>query len=304
MPADAQTYPTRPVKIIVGFAAGGTVDAVTRIYADRLSQHFDKQFVVENMPGGGSHIAAAVAAKAPPDGYTLLLVTNANTTGVSLYEKLNYQFPDDFAPIALLAGAPSVLVASPTLKVNSVKELIELAKAKPTEVLYGSAGIGTATHMAAEMFQMGTQTKLTHVPYKALSGAMMDLTGGRLSILFSPLGTVAGAMKEGQLTGLAVTSPERTAFAPELPTLAESGVPEFDVKLWIGLVAPKGTPNEVVDSLIKAIQAIQTNDALKPQLFAAGAEPLSSYGAAFGTFMRKDVDVWRKVVEYAGVKIK
>ena len=139
--------------------------------------------------------------------------------------KLNYQFPEDFEPVALLAGAPSVLVASPALKVNTVKELIDLAKAKPTEVLYGSAGIGTATHMPAEMFQMGTQTKLTHIPYKALNGVMMDLTGGRLSILFSPLGTVSGAIKEGQLKGLAVTSAERTSFAPELPTLAESGVP-------------------------------------------------------------------------------
>lgn len=303
-PAQAENYPTRPVKIIVGFAAGGTVDALTRIYADKLSRHFGKQFVVENIPGAGGHIASVAAARSQPDGYTLFVATNANTTGVSLYEKLNYRFPDDFEPIAMLASAPSALVASPTLNVNSVKELIATAKAKPGQILYGSAGVGTATHMAAELFQIETQTKMTHVAYKELGPALLDLMGGRISILFSPLGTVIGSINSGKLKGLAVTTERRTTLASNIPTIAESGVPGFDVKLWIGLVAPKGTPQETLQAVGKAVMAVQQNTDLAPSLLAAGGEPIALAFADFADFMRKDIQTWAKVVQHTGIKIK
>jgi tripartite-type tricarboxylate transporter receptor subunit TctC len=303
-PAQSESYPTRPVKIIVGFAAGGTVDALTRIYANKLSQYLGKQVIVENIPGAGGHIASAAAARAQSDGYTLFLATNANTTGVSLYEKLNYRFPDDFEPIAMLASAPSALVVSPMLDANSVKELIAAAKAKPGQILYGSAGVGTGTHMAAELFQMETQTKMTHVAYKELGAALLDLMGGRISVLFSPLGTVIGSINGGKLKGLAVTTERRTALAPDIPTIAESGVPGFDVKLWIGLVAPKGTPEEVLQAVGKAVAAVQQNSDLAPSLLAVGGEPVSISFADFADFMRKDIQTWAKVVEHTGIKIK
>lgn len=300
----AQDYPNRSIRVLVGFAAGGTVDAITRIYASKLSERLGQQIVVENVPGGGSHIVSTTASRAQPDGYTLLIATNANTTGVSLYEKLNYRFPDDFEAVGLFAGAPSALVASPAAGVNSVRELIAAAKAKPGEITYGSAGVGTATHMAAEWFQMATGTKFTHVPYKALGGAMADLMGGRLSILFSPLGTVSGAIKNGQLKGLAITTAERSKFAPDLPTIIEGGVPDLDIRLWVGLVAPKGTPKAVTERLVKALAEVQKDEDLIKRLAGAGAEPRVSLGPDFEAFMRKDVNVWAEVVKFAGVKIK
>lgn len=302
--AQADSYPTRPVKIIVGFAAGGTVDALTRIYADRLSKYFGKQVIVEDIPGAGGNIASAAVARAQPDGYTLLLATSANTVGVSLYEKLNYQFPGDFEPIAALASAPMAIVASPKLDANSVKELVAAVKAKPGQILFGSAGVGTGTHMAAELFEMETQTTMTHAPYKALNAAMLDVMEGRISVLFSPLGTVIGQIKSGKLKALAVTTERRSTLAPEIPTIAESGLPGYDVTLWIGLVAPKGTPPEVLQAVGKAVAAAQQNSDLAPNLLAAGGEPISISFANFGEYMRKDVQTWATVVQHTGIKIK
>jgi tripartite-type tricarboxylate transporter receptor subunit TctC len=303
-PVLGDSYPTRPVRILCGFAAGGTVDALARIYADKLSQHFGKQFVVENVPGGGGHIASAMAARSQPDGYTLFIATNANTTGVSLYEKLNYDFPGDFEPIAMLAGAPSVLVASPTASFNSVKELIADAKAKPGAVLYGSAGVGTATHMAAELFQIDTDTKLTHVPYKALNAAIIDLLAGRISILFSPLGTVSGSIQNGNMKALAVTADKRTAFAPNIPSIAEAGVRDFDVKLWVGLVAPKGTAQDILQQIGKAVMAAQKDEELVKRVMAVGGEPTSIAFGDFAAYMDKDIKIWARVVDHTGIKIK
>jgi tripartite-type tricarboxylate transporter receptor subunit TctC len=302
--AFAQDYPARPVKIICGFAAGGTVDALARIYADKLSQHFGKQFVVENVPGNGGHIASAMAARSAPDGYTLFIATNANTTGVSLYEKLNYEFPADFTAIAMLASAPSVLVASPMAGFNSVKELIAFAKAKPGEVLYGSAGVGTATHMAAELFQIETGTKLTHVPYKALSAATVDLLAGRISILFSPLGTVAGQIKAGQVKALAITGDERSSLAPEIPSTGDAGLSGFDVKLWVGLIAPKNTPKDIIQAVGKAVEAAQKDEEMLKRVVAVGGEPSTMTFGTFAAYMEKDIKVWAKVVDHTGIKIK
>ena len=303
-PVQSQSYPERPVKILVGFAAGGTVDTITRIYAEKLSAHFNKRFVVENMPGAMGRIATVTAVKAQPDGYTLLMANNANSTEVSLNKKLDYRFPEDFEAIAMLAGLHSALVASPALGVNSVRELIAAAKAKPGEIVYGSAGVGTGTHMVAELYQMSTQTKLTHVPYKALGGAIADLLSGRLSLLFAPLGTVSESIKSGKLKGLAVTTGTRSTLAPNLPTIAESGVPDFDVTLWIGLVAPKGTPLKAVETVGEGVAAAQRGNDLAPRLLAVGGEPISRSFADFYAFMQKDVQTWARVVQDTGVKVE
>jgi tripartite-type tricarboxylate transporter receptor subunit TctC len=289
---------------LVGFAAGGTLDTITRIYADRLSKRLGVPFIVENMPGAGGNIASTAAAHARPDGYTLLLANNANTTGVSLYEKLSYRFAEDFEPIAMLARAPTALVGSPLLKASTVSELVAAAKAKPGEILYGSAGVGTGTHMAAELFQLETASKMTHVPYKALSAALVDLAGGRISILFSPLGTVIGQIKAGKVKGLAVTTEKRTALAPDLPTMAESGGPDINVNLWLGLVAPRGTPQEAIKTIGDAVTAVQHSPDLATKLGAVGGEPVSLTYAGFAKFIQKDIQTWAMVVQHTGIKIK
>lgn len=299
-----QSYPDRPVKILVGFPAGTTTDILARIYADKLSETFKMRFVVENLPGAASNNAAAAAARAEPDGYTLYLATVANSISVSLYKKLRYEFPGDFAPISLLASAPPVLVVSPSLGVSSIADLIRVAKAKPGEIMYGSAGVGTGPQLAAELFNMMAGVKLVHVPYKGTNEAAADLIGGRLSVLFAPLPTVAGFIADGRLKALATTTAQRTSVAPDLPTIAESGVPGFDVTLWFGLVAPKGTPRQILSSLAAAVEdAMKSND-VKKALATNGGEPIAASLDAFASFIAADVPKWAKVVEFAGLKVE
>jgi tripartite-type tricarboxylate transporter receptor subunit TctC len=301
--ASAQEYPTKPVRIIVGFPGGTSTDALTRIYADKLSEHFNQRFIVENMPGAASNTAAAAAAKADADGYTLYLATNANAISVSLYKNLRYKFPDDFAPIGLLASAPPVLSVSSGLGVSSVKELIAAAKQRPGEISYGSSGVGTGPQLAAELFNMMTGIKLTHIPYKGTNEAVTDLLTNRIGVLFSPLPTVAGLGKEGRLKVLATGSGKRSIGAPDLPTIAEAGVPGFDVSLWFGLVAPKGTPPAILKAIAAAIEKAHQNDDVKLRLAANGGEPMKASLEDFAAFIAKDVPKWAKAVEHAGMKI-
>jgi tripartite-type tricarboxylate transporter receptor subunit TctC len=303
--ASAQdSYPSRTVRVIIGFPAGGATDILTRIYVEKLNQRFNGRFVVENMPGAVSNNAAAVAARAAPDGYTLYVATNTNTTNMSLYKNLRYEFPGDFAPVAMLAGAPPVLVVNTALKINSVRELVAAAKARPGEIMYGSAGIGTGPYMAAELLNMLAQIKMAHVPYRGTNEAIADLLTGRISVILPPLPIIAGFMKDDRLKVLAVTTEKRSASAPDLPTVAESGVPGFDVTTWFGIVAPKGTPLAIRKALAEAIEDIGRGEDTRKRLAAAGGElmPLSLDG--FGEYMDKDVPKWAKVIEFAGVKIQ
>jgi tripartite-type tricarboxylate transporter receptor subunit TctC len=299
-----EAYPNRPVRIIVGFPAGTTTDILARIYADKLAEHFKERFIIENRPGASSNTAAGTAARANPDGYTLFVATNANSTSVSLYKHLDYAFPGDFAPIALLASAPPVLVVSSALNVNSVPELIALAKAKPGEIMYGSAGVGTGPYMAAELLNMLANIKMTHVPYKGTNEAIADLITGRLSVLFAPLPSVSGFVNDGRIKLLAATPEKRTTVAPNLPTLSELGVKGFDVTLWFGLVAPKGTPPTILKALAEAVQEAAKSDEVKKRLATAGGEPISATLDEFGAFIAKDIPKWAKVIQHAGVELR
>jgi tripartite-type tricarboxylate transporter receptor subunit TctC len=299
--AAAQDYPNRPVRIIIGFPAGGATDVVTRIFADKLSERFKAKFLVENMPGASSNNAAGAVARAQPDGYTLLVATNTNTTNVSLSKNLRFGFPGDFAPVGMLATAPVVLAVSADLNVKSVRELIAAAKARPGEIMYGSAGVGTGGFMAAELLNMMAGLKLTHVPYKGTNEAVADLLTGRISVILPPAPIIAGFIGDSRLNVLAVTSEKRTEFAPELPTIAESGVPGFDVRTWSGLVAPKETPAPILKQLADAIEEIAAGDDVKRRLAAAGADALALSLDRFGEFMTEEIPKWARVIEFAGV---
>jgi tripartite-type tricarboxylate transporter receptor subunit TctC len=232
-----------------------------------------------------------------------LLATNANSTYVSLYKQQRYNFPDDFVPISLLVTTPLVLVVNPSLGLNSVKDVIDRAKAQPGQLLYGSGGLGSGPHLAAELFNTMAGVKVTHVPYKGTSDAVTDLIAGRISMMFSSMAIVRGFVEDGRLKVLGVTTEKKSASAPDLPTIAESGVPGYGIAIWWGLMAPKGTSPAVVDALSKAVEAAQRSPELKKRLEASGGEMISATPEEFGQFIAKDIQKWAKAVEHSGVKM-
>src|SRR5262245_35031278 len=299
----AQAYTDKTVRIIVGFPAGSGTDIFARMFADKLSTHFKGRFVVENMPGAASNNAALAASRAQPDGSTLFFATNANAISVSLYKQLRYRFPEDFDAIALVATAPQVLVVNPGLGFNSVKDLIAAAKQRPGEILAANAGVGGGSHLAAEMLNLMANVKITHVPYKATSEAMTDLVGGRVSMTFSILPVVSGFVGDGRLKALAVTSEKRLSSAPGIPTLAETGVPGFEVIQWFGFMAPRGTPPQILKSLATAIEAALKEDDIQKRIADNGGEPRLASHDAFVRFIHNDIRQWGKAVDHAGIKI-
>jgi tripartite-type tricarboxylate transporter receptor subunit TctC len=300
----AQDYPDKTVRIIVGFPAGSGTDIFARMFADKLSTHFKGRFVVENMPGAASNNAALAASRAQPDGSTLFFATNANAISVSLYKQLRYRFPEDFDAITLVATAPQVLVVNPGLGFNSVKDLVAAAKQRPGEILAANAGVGGGSHLAAEMLNLMADVKITHVPYKATSEAMTDLIGGRVSMTFSILPVVSGFVADGRLKALAVTSEQRLSSAPNIPTIAETGVPGFEVIQWFGFMAPRGTPPQILKSLAGAIEAALKDDDVKKRIADNGGEPRSESHEQFVRFIHNDIRQWAKAVEHAGLKIE
>src|SRR5215467_3102380 len=238
----ADDYPARPVRIVVGFGPGATIDVTARVLTPKLGQAFNQQFVVENKTGAGSNLAADFVAHAPKDGYTLLVGTIANTINAAMGQKLNFDFEKDFAPIALVATVPNILVVHPSIGVKSVDDLIKLARAKPDELSYGSAGAGSALQLSAELFKSMTGTKMVHVPYAGSNQAVADLLTGRVQVMFSPSSTVLQHVQEGKLIALASTQLKRASVAPDLPTMDEAGLKGFDTSVWSGLLAPAGTP--------------------------------------------------------------
>jgi tripartite-type tricarboxylate transporter receptor subunit TctC len=299
-----QSFPDRPVRVVVGFPAGSATDILSRLYVAKLNEDFGGRFVVENMPGAATNTAAAMVARAEPDGYTLFVASNAQSISVSLFRQLRYEFPGDFALISLLAGLPTVLVVGPGLQVNSVQELVAAAKARPGEITYGSAGVGTGPQLAAELLGMHTRTKFTHVPYKGTNEAVADLLTGRISMLFAAVPVVVGFIQDGRLKALAVTSGKRTTVAPDLVTVAESGVPGFDVTLWFGLVAPKGTPPHILRLIASKIETIQSGQDIKQQLAKIGGEPLIGSDEEFAAFIARDIPKWKNAVDHSGLKIE
>ncbi|WP_370678795.1 Bug family tripartite tricarboxylate transporter substrate binding protein [Comamonas sp. GB3 AK4-5] len=308
LPAQAQsqasgTYPAKPVRIVVGFSAGGTTDVVARIMAKELTQALGQTFMVDNKPGGGSNIATDLVAAAQPDGYTLLFVAVTSAINQTLYPNVKFDLNRDFEAVALGAKVPNVLVVHPSVPAKNVKELIAWAKANNDKVSYASSGSGTSIHMAAELFKVRTGLQTQHVPYKGSAPALTDLMGNQVQFMFDNMPSAWPQVQGGKLKALAVTTKTRSPSAPDLPTLEESGVERFDVSSWFGLIAPKGTPKPIVDKLNKAMNAAFDKPEVKEAYAKLGAVAEHNTPAQFGSFIRSEVANWAPVVKASGAKV-
>jgi tripartite-type tricarboxylate transporter receptor subunit TctC len=300
--AAAEDYPARPVRIIIGFTAGSSGDVAARVLAQRFGARFGQQFVVENRTGAGSNIATGYVAHAPKDGYTLLQATVANTVAAATISNLNFDLVKDFAPVALFTTLPNIVAVHPSTGAANIRDLIALAQAKPGELSFGSAGVGSGSHFTGELFNVMADIKLLHVPYGGTAQVMSDLLAGRVQVMFSPASTVLPQVNDGKLTALASTGLQRASTAPELPTVAESGVPGFDTSGWFGLLAPAGVPRDVVERL-----ALATTEAAKSPDVAAALRPLGydmegGSPEAFAAFIRADLEKWSRVAAATGLK--
>jgi tripartite-type tricarboxylate transporter receptor subunit TctC len=300
--AAAETYPVKPVRVIAAFPPGGFVDFTARLFAIPLAASLGQQVVVDNRGGAGGIVGTELAARSPPDGYTLT-VGSAGTHAVnqSLYRKLPYNVLRDFQPIARLADAPSILAVHPSLPVRSVKDLIALAQARPGDILYASAGAGTSTHLAAALFEHLARIKLVHVPYKGGGPAIIDVLGGQVPVTFGTAASVSPHTKSGRLRGLAVTGSKRSAVMPDLPTISESGLPEYEMLNWLGLFAPAGVPRAVVEKLSAEAVRIMRSPEVRQRLNAQGAEPAPLATEEFTAFVKSEVEKWAKVVAVTGM---
>jgi tripartite-type tricarboxylate transporter receptor subunit TctC len=295
-------YPARPVKIVVGFGPGSAADLTARVLAQRLSKTMGQQFIVENKPGGGSTVAAEQVVRGPKDGYTLFMGTAANVINAVMQPNLAFDFSKDFAPIVYTTSSPNILVVHPSTGVSNVKELIALLKAKPEQVFYGSSGVGTSPHLSGELFNMMAGTKMVHVPYSGSAQAVTDLLAGRTQVMFSPASTVLQYVEGGQLKALASSERTRAAAAPDLPTVAEAGLPGFDTSVWFGVVGPTGISREIVDKLSGAIGEALRNDEVTKPLHAAGLDIKGGTPEEFGAYIASETKKWSDVVTAAGLR--
>jgi tripartite-type tricarboxylate transporter receptor subunit TctC len=295
-------YPSRPVRIIVGFGPGSAADLTARVVAQRLSRTMGQQFIVENKPGGGSTVAADQVVRGPKDGYTLFMGTVANVINAVMQPNLAFDFSRDLAPIVYTTSSPNILVVHPSTGVNNVKELIALLKAKPEQVFYGSSGVGTSPHLSGELFNMMAGTKMVHVPYSGSAQAVTDLLAGRTQVMFSPASTVLQYVESGQLKALASSEAARASVAPDLPTVAEAGLPGFDTSVWFGIMGPAGISREVIEKLARAIgEALDNDEVIKP-LHASGLDIKGGTPEAFGVFIASETKKWNGVVTAAGLR--
>jgi tripartite-type tricarboxylate transporter receptor subunit TctC len=300
--AVAQSYPSKPVKIIVPFAAGGPADNYARFMAQRLQDSLGQSFVVDNRPGAGAIIGTDAAAKSAPDGYTLLLMSNAQTVNETLIVNKPYQLLRDFVPIAPINSSDLVLVANPSLAASNAKDVIALALAKPGKLNYASSGPGTPYHMAGELFKSMSGTYLVHIPYKGSSGARTDVIGGQVELMFDAVTTMAEQVRAGKVKAIATTGKARSDVLPDVPTLSESGVPGYEATIWLGMMAPKGTPKAVVDKLNEAISKISSQPEVKQTWAKQGAVPMVMSPEVFEKYARDDIAKWAKVIKTAGIK--
>ncbi len=294
----AQVYPARPVRIIVGFAAGSTNDIIARLMGQWLSERLGQPFVIENQPGAGGNIGTEAVVRSPPDGYTLLQIASANAIAATLYDKLNFNFLRDIAPVAGTNRNPFVMVVNPSFPAKTVPEFIAYAKANPGKINMGSSGIGTGTHVSGELFKMMSGVNMTHVPYPS-GGQLTDLVGGRVQVVFSPLPGTIEQVSAGKLRALAVTSTSRWGAMPDVPTLSES-VPGYETSGWNGIGAPKGTPAEIIDKLNSEINAGLAS--LKARFADLSVTALAGTPADFGKFIAEETEKWGKVIKFAGIK--
>jgi len=304
VPALAQDYPTRSVKIVVPYAAGGPADLYARVIAQHLSDALNQSFVVEDRPGAGSIIGTDAVAKSPADGYTLLMMSNTHTTNESLVPNKPFVLMRDFVPVAPINYSDLVMVVHPSVPAKDVKEFIALAKSKPGGLNYASSGTGTPYHMAGELFKAMTATDIVHVPYKGSSGARNDIIGGQVQMMFDAISTMAPNVQAGQVRALATTGTQRTTVLPQVPTMAEAGVPGYEATIWLGIMAPTGTPQAIVDKLNREINKALSSSTLKETWAQQGAVPLIMTPTEFDAYLRKDIEKWAQVVKVSGAKVE
>jgi len=299
--ARAQAYPSRPVRIMVGFAAGGATDILARLMGQWLSERLGQPFVIENRPGAGGNIATEAAVNAPADGYTLLQVTAPNAINATLYTKLNFNFIRDIAPVAGISREPNVIVVHPSFPARTVAEFIAYAKANPGKINHGSAGVGSAGHLAGTLFEMMTGVQMVHVPYRVASAAMTDVIAGHVHVLFAALPGWLDHIRAGSLRALAVTTAKRSSALPDVPAVGET-VQGYESSGWFGLGAPRGTPPEIIERLNKEVNGAFADATMRPRLSGLGGTTLPGSAADFGKLIADETEKWAKVIRAAGIK--
>jgi tripartite-type tricarboxylate transporter receptor subunit TctC len=305
LPAQAQNYPSKPIRIIVAYTPAGTTDILARAIGQKMSESWSQPVIVENRPGAAGNIGTELAAKATPDGYTLIMGT-AGTHGinVSLYRKLNWHSLRDFAPVSLVAMVPNIMVVNNSLPIKSVKELIAYAKANPGKLSYGSPGNGSTAHLSMELFKSMTGTNLVHIPYKGSAGVLADVMGGQIAVTIDNMPVYLPQVKAGKIRALAVSPAKRSTAAPDIPTIAEAGVPGYDSGAWFGLLAPAGTPRAIVEKLsVETARILKLPDVSK-RISELGAEPVGSTPAQFTALIKDEIAKWAKVIKDANVELQ
>lgn len=300
--AVAQDYPTKPIKLVLPFPPGGVTDSLARTLAEKLQPRLGQPVVVENKPGAGTMLASETVARAPGDGYTLLMAASTLGVAPSIFPKVPYDPIKSFEPVTLAAGVVHQLVVGPDLPVKNVAELIDYLKKNPGKVSYASTGNGTSTHLEGELFKFMAKVHMVHIPYRGSGPALTDMVGGHVQLMFDAVGSSQPLVKSGKLRALAVTTEKRSPSMPDLPTVAESGLPGFDAMPWLGILAPAGTPKPIVDRLHREITAILAEPELRQSLAGKGLDVVGNTPAEFASFLKRDIDKWAGVVKFANIK--
>lgn len=300
--ASAQDYPNRPVRYIIPYATAGATDILGRIVAQRLSERFGQQVIIDNRPGATAIVGTEILAHAAPDGYTMMTVNISHGANPYLHKKLPYDTVNDFVPVTLMAVLPQLLVINPSVAARSVSALIALAMAKPGQLNYSSSGTGSSNHLAMELFKVSTRTNIVHVPYKGGGPTMQAVLAGEVNVTFIALVPVMPQIKAGKLIPLAISGVKRSALLPDVPTVAESGVPGFEIYDWQGVIVPKGTPHRVIDRLHKEILAVLALPDVKEKISGLGADVVGSTPEQLGEYIRKELAVWERVIREAGIR--
>ena len=302
LPAAAQGYPSRPVRVIVPFGAGGPTDVFTRAIAEELNKSLKQAFVMENRPGAGTIIGTDAAAKSPPDGYTLLMMSATQTTTETLVPNKPFKLMRDFVPVASLLNSELVMVVHPSVGVSTVQEFIALAKSKPGALNYASSGVGSNYHMAGELFKNMTGTDILHVPYKGSTGARNDIISGQIEMMFDSVPTMAQMVQSGRVKALGTTGKARSTILPDVPTLSEAGVPGYEATMWVGVMAPAGTPQPIVDLLNSEINKVLVRPDVRAAWEKQGAVPMTMKPDEFGVYIQSEIEKWAKLINANAIK--
>jgi len=304
MPAAAQSWPARPVKIVVPFGAGGPADVYARVVAQGLTEALKQQFIVDNRPGAGALIGTDIVAKAAPDGYTLLMMSNTQTVNETLFAHKPYELMRDLAPVAPVNSSDLVMVVHPSVPAKTLQDFIALAKAQPGKLSYASSGPGTPYHMAGELFKSMSGTDILHIPHKGSAEARNNVMGGHIQMMFDAVTSMKGSIDAGEVRALATTGLQRSTVLPNVPTVNEAGVPGYEATIWLGIMAPKGTPRPIVDRLNAEIEKIIAQPKIRDLWAQQGAVPMTMTPDQFGTYLQQDIEKWAKVIKTAGIDLQ